>query len=105
MLKYVWYIELGKHPVQFLYYTVLLCCMILAYMICIKARQSQSFVYYTPQSTGSDGIETKERESHIFSEEGKDEDILSMALTQEFLIYSTQVRYHMYMYVRVYTWE
>lgn len=62
------------------------------------------------QSAGREGgIEVRERESRVFPEEGKEEVIISMALTQDFLIYATQVLYvqciyshdHVYKYVRV----
>ena len=43
-----------------------------------------------PQPTGVDGG-MGGRESRVFPEQGKEELILSMGLTQDFLIYSTQV--------------
>ena len=44
------------------------------------------------QPTSVDGgMGGRERESRIFPEQGKEELILSMGLTQDFLIYSTQV--------------
>ena len=46
-------------------------------------------------------MEARERESRVFPEEGKEEVILSMALTQDFLIYSTQVCL-MYLYLYFY---
>ena len=36
----------------------------------------------------------RERESRVFPEQGKEEYILSIALTQDFLVYATQV--HIY---------
>ena len=51
------------------------------------------FINGFSQSGESDGIETRERESHMFPDEGKDENVLSMALTQDFLIYTTQVHW------------
>ena len=41
---------------------------------------------------GADG--GSERESRLFPEEGKEEVVLSMGLTQDFLIYCTQVGFH-----------
>ena len=43
----------------------------------------------------------RERESRMFPEQGKEEAILSMSLTQDFLIFSTQVTisYYLCMYV------
>ena len=57
----------------------------------------------TMQSTGSGGVEGRDRESRMFPEEGKEENIVSMALTQDFLIYSTQVYNIICMYIHTCT--
>ncbi len=49
-----------------------------------------SFLVMSPfQSEGSDG--QQEREMRVFPEEGREETITCMSLTQDFLIYGTEV--------------